>query len=74
VASFVVGPLATFARPLVDEELPTLASLSEWSIDMDLTPARGAVELSTAPTYPRRILSAPKLAHQHDHNMRCVRG
>lgn len=74
MASFVVNGLATFARPLVDEELPTLASLSEWSVDMDLLPARGTVELTTAVVRPHPLLSAPRLARQHDRNMRRKRG
>ena len=74
MASIVIGPLATFARPLIDEELPTLNELAVWSITMDLTPARGTVELSRAPTDPRRILSAPKLARQHERTVRRGRG
>lgn len=64
--SYVFGPLATFSRPLIDEELPTLTGLDAWSLDMDLLPGRGTVELSTAPRLPRNLLTAPKLARHHE--------
>lgn len=75
MASHVIGPLATFNRPLVDEELPTLARLpkADWAIDMDLLPTRGTVELSTILTVPHRI-SAPTLARRHESQMRRDRG
>lgn len=74
MASFVVNGLATFERPLVDEELPTLYALTAWSIDMDLTPGRGAVELTKGETRPQRPPTAPTLARQHDRLMRRTRG
>lgn len=73
MASHVINGLATFDRPLVDEELPTLYALGEWSISMDLAPGRGTVELTKSETRPT-ILSAPKLARQHDRAMRRDRG
>lgn len=76
MASFVIGPFATFSRPLIDEEVPTLYSFAtdDWAIDMDLDPQRGVVELSTAITYPQHTFNAPKLARQHDRAMRRDRG
>lgn len=76
MASFVIGPLATFSRPLIDEELPTLYAFTnaEWTIDMDVSPQRGTVELTRIATLPRKVLSAPKLAAQHDRYMRRQRG
>lgn len=73
--SFVVGPLATFSRELIAEELYTLAHMQKdvWALDMDLLPARGGIELTTIETTPYR-LSAPKLARQHERLMRRDRG
>lgn len=53
MASHGIGPLVIFDRPLRDEELPTLARLDpeEWAIDMELSPARAAAEITDAPLW-----------------------
>lgn len=65
MASFVIGPLATFERPLIDEELPTLRTLADWSIDMDLDPARGVVQPVTFALRRPDMLTAPSLARRY---------
>lgn len=78
MASIVIGPLATFDRPLRDEELPTLIALAaaDWSVDMDLSPNRGEVELSSAPRLPQRPSrpTAPSLAFRRGRLSGCRRG
>lgn len=63
--SFIVRGLATFERRLIDEELPTLDSITDWTFGMDLAPSRGDVETTTFAVRRPDSVSAPSLARRY---------